>query len=58
MIAGYSDSVESITQAVAKIEGEMKDKSDNEIREEAQRRLVKECVDKAKNNARRKGTCN
>ena len=58
MIAGYSDSVECITQTVAKIEGEMKDRSNNVIREEAQRRLVKEYVDKAKNDARMKGTCN
>ena len=56
MIAGYSDSVESLSQAMDKVKAELQDKPENEIREEAQRRLVKECMDKAVANARLKGT--
>ena len=56
MIAGYSDSVESLSEAMKKVKAEFQDKPENEIRDEAQRRLVKECIDKAIENARHKST--
>lgn len=56
MISGHSESVESLSDVIATIKiGQTLERSDKEIRQEAQRLIVEKCVDKAMSNARLKG---